>query len=59
MVSGEIGVVVRQSLFLCPNFPSRFRRRHMLCGKRITYAKQYAGWDGAHGEKNNLKKIIN
>jgi hypothetical protein len=31
----------------------------MLCGKRITYAKQYAGWDGAHGEKNNLKKIIN
>jgi hypothetical protein len=50
VVSGEIGVVVRQSLFLCPN-PSHLPTPKMLCGKRITYAKQYAGWDGAHGEK--------
>jgi hypothetical protein len=57
VVSGEIGVVVRQSLFLCPN-PSHLPTPYILCGKRITYARTYSGWDGA-GEKNNLKKIIN
>lgn len=58
MVSGEIGVVVRQSLFLCPN-PSHLPTPTHVVWQRITYAKQYPGWDGAHDEKNNLKKIIN
>jgi hypothetical protein len=57
VVSGEIGVVVRQSLFLCPN-PPRVPTPTHIVWQRITYAKQYAGWEDAV-VKNNLKKIIN
>jgi len=57
VVSGEIGVVVRQSLFLCPNPPRVPTPTHFVW-QRITYAKQHAGWEDAV-VKNNLKKIIN